>query len=141
LKNKIIEIIKKKMLTPIMYIIEKEDELTLVGFFDRETKLSAVYDAQSEIENIAGKIVHIFDMRDFDEADRIEITHEAELLFSETALVKAMFEASMNDDFRMALDKKKDLINRSEKQGTISGEQRLIGGPDETGTCVHDIAF
>jgi len=119
LKNKIIEIIKKKLLTPIMYIIEKEDELTLVGFFDRETKLSAVYDAQSEIENIAGKIVHIFDMRDFDEADRIEITHEAELLFSETALVKAMFEASMNDDFRMALDKKKDLINRSEKQGTI----------------------
>ena len=62
MKNKIIEIIKKKLLTPIMYIIEKEDELTLVGFFDRETKLSVVYDAQSEIENIAGKIVHIFDM-------------------------------------------------------------------------------
>lgn len=119
MENKFTEIIKNHLLTPVIYRIEDEYRIIVVGFFDPSTTVESIYETQSELEEIMKKEIHILDIRDFCEAERLEFLKEAEHVYSETPLVKSMFEAAMAEDFKAALDLKKDAIERSKNTGTI----------------------
>ncbi|MBP3362046.1 MAG: hypothetical protein J6N52_14405 [Clostridia bacterium] len=119
MENKFIEIIKKHLLTPVLYRLEDEYRIIVVGFFDLSTTVESIYEAQTELEKLMKKEIHILDIRDFCEAERLDFLKEAENIYSETPLVKSMFEAAMAEDFKDALDLKKDAMERSKNTGTI----------------------
>lgn len=115
----IIELARKELLTPVFYKLIDGDSITLVGFFDRGTPISAVYSVQSKLEVEFKTEVNIYDFRDFEVGDRMEILKRAELVYSENEFVKAIFEAAMFEDMRGAVEKKSQAIQREEKLGTV----------------------
>ena len=62
--------------------------------------------------------VEIIDIREFSEADRIEILKTAQLVYSEDPVIEQIFVASMAEDLREALTEKFSMIDRKEKTGT-----------------------
>ena len=114
----IVEIIKSRLLTPIIYLIDDE-VLSVIGFFDGSTKINYIYETQSMIEKAIGREINICDIRDFPEADRVDIRHNAILAYSETPMIKAIFEAAMVEDFNIAESKRKTIIDRSNEDGTV----------------------
>lgn len=116
--NKIIEIIKSQLLTPIIYLLD-DDVLSVVGFFDGSTQINHLYETQTKIEKAIGREINICDIRDFTEADRLDIIKNGNLIYSETPLVKILFETAMVEDFNLAQSRKHDMIERSKKSGSI----------------------
>ena len=116
--DKIIQIMRSRLLTPIIYIIDDEI-LSVVGFFDGGTKINYIYETQSMIEEAIGREINICDIRDFSEADRLDIMKNATVVYSETPFVKSIFEAAMAEDFTIAQSKRKDLLERSKEDGTM----------------------
>ena len=115
----IIDVMKKELLTPVVYKMVENDVITVIGFFDRETALSSFFEVQDKLEVELNKEVHIYDFRDFDEGDRLEILKNTELIYSENEFIKSMFEAAMVEDLRDALHRKNVTVQRDEKTGTI----------------------
>ena len=115
----IVNIIKKELLTPVIYRMIENEVITIVGFFDRETTLGVFFEVQDKLEIELNKEVHIYDFRDFNEGDRLEILKNTDLIYSENEFVKSMFEAAMVEDLREALTRKNITIQRDEKMGTI----------------------
>jgi len=115
----IINIMKKELLTPVIYRMNENEVITIVGFFDRETTLGVFFEVQDKLEVELNKEVHIYDFRDFNEGDRLEILKNTDLIYSENEFVKSMFEAAMLEDLRDALTRKNITIQRDEKMGTI----------------------
>ena len=116
--KKIVEIMNSRLLTPVIYYLEDEIP-SVIGFFDGSTQMNYLYETQVSIERAIGREINLCDIRDFCEADRLEIVKNAELIYSETPLVKAMFEAAMAEDFTLSESKKQDLIQRNINDGTI----------------------
>ncbi len=118
MNDKIIRIMKARLLTPVIYLLEDEI-LSVVGFFDGSTKINHIYETQRLIEKALGREINICDIRDFNEVDRLDIIKNANLIYSETPFVKSLFESAMAQDFTISKSKKKDIINRSLESGTI----------------------
>ena len=115
----IVEIMKKELLTPVVYKIDEDDLVTIIGFFDRNTTISSIYDVQSRIEAELKRTVQIYDFRDFEEGERLEILKNTDLLYSENDFVKSLFETAMVEDLRIALARKEQTLQRDEKIGTV----------------------
>ena len=116
--NKIVEIIKSRLLTPVIYIVD-DDILSVIGFFDGNTKVNYIFETQSMIEKAIGRETNICDIRDFNEADRLDIIQNAKLIHCETPFVKSLFESAMTQDFNIAQSKRKDILERSKQKGTL----------------------
>ena len=118
MNDKIIEIMKLNLLTPVIYLLD-EEILTVVGFFDGQTQMNQLYQTQQKLETALKTEVNICDIRDFTEADRIDIIKNGDLIFCETPLVKSLFETAMYEDYKMSESKRIDTIERNKKSGTV----------------------
>ena len=116
--KKIVEIMNSRLLTPVIYFLD-DDVPSVIGFFDGSTQMNYLYDTQVMIERAIGKEINLCDIRDFCEADRMEIVKTAELIYSETPLVRTMFEAAMAEDYTISESKKQDIIQRNINDGTV----------------------
>lgn len=116
--NKIVQILKSRLLTPIIYILD-EDIISVIGFFDGNTKVNYIYETQSLIEKAIGREINLCDIRDFNEADRLDIIRNAKLIYSENPFVKSLFESAMAQDFSIAQSKRKDVLDRYRQKGTL----------------------
>lgn len=118
MNEKIIEIIKSGLLTPVIYLLD-DDVLSVVGFFDGSTQLNHMYEIQTKLERELGREINICDIRDFSEADRLDIVKNGDLIYSETPLIKSLFENAMIEDYTIAQSRKKDMLERSKKTGSL----------------------
>ena len=83
LKNKLVKIISKNILTPVIYMIENDNLLDFICFCDRNIKMQEIYNVEQQIKEVTNKNVEIIDIREFGESERIEVINQATLIYSE----------------------------------------------------------
>ena len=91
LKNKLVKIISKNILTPVIYMIENDNLLDFICFCDRNIKMQEIYNVEQQIKEVTNKNVEIIDIREFGESERIEVINQATLIYSEHPLIEKIF--------------------------------------------------
>ena len=115
--NEAVNIILDRILTPVLYMYEDE-ALEFICFADVNTPEEDFHDAEKVLFQALGINAEIIDIRSFDETDRVEITENAELLYSENDMVKLLFEAAMSADKERSMNFKRDVLKRRGETGT-----------------------
>lgn len=118
LKNKLIKIILKNILTPVIYMIKNDDLIDFICFCDRNIKMQEIYNVEQQINDLTGLRVEILDIREFSESERIEVINQATLIYSEHPIIEKIFAQSMMEDFKIAMDERKDVQQRYKDSGT-----------------------
>jgi hypothetical protein len=115
---KAIHLLREKILTPILYMIEYSDRINFICFCDKNIKMEELYNTSSELTNILGIPAEIMDIREFSEADRLDILKNAKLVYSEDPIIEQIFIASMAEDYRNSVMEKLSMIDRYKQTGS-----------------------
>ena len=113
-----VNIILDRILTPVLYMYEDE-ALGFICFTDSNIADDDLRDAEAVLSETLGINAEIIDIRNFDEADRVEITNTAELLYAENDMVKLLFETAMAADKERMMKAKRDTVTRKKETGTF----------------------
>ena len=89
-----VKLFRKRILTPVLYIMEYTDKVEFICFCDKNIKMNVLYSACQDLTDILGIPAEIIDIREFSEADRVEVLKSAMLVFSEDAFIERIFENS-----------------------------------------------
>jgi hypothetical protein len=116
--EKMAQIISQNILTPIIYMIEHEDIIDFICFCDRHITTQEIYNVEQLIKEETGKDAEIIDIREFGESERIEVINNATLIHSEHPMIETIFTQSMMEDFQLAMDERKDVLDRKKETGT-----------------------
>lgn len=119
MQNKIAKIITENVLTPIIYMIETEDVLDFICFCDRNITMQEIYNTEKKIKDETGQTAEIIDIREFGEAERLEVIANATLIHSEHAMIEGIFAESLAEDYKLAMDSKLAALERLKETGTI----------------------
>ncbi len=114
IKDEIVSIFNERILSPVLYMTEYDDAVDLICFLDRNIDEKDISGAERAMYAAVGKPFEIVDIREFDEADRIEIIRSAELLYSEDGLIEMIFEQSMLEDFEIMMKEREEAHIRYE---------------------------
>lgn len=117
LTEKMVKIISQNILTPIIYMIENEKIIDFICFCDRNITMQEIYNVEQIIKNETGKNVEIIDIREFDESERLEIVNTATLIHSEHPLIENIFTQSMIEDYKIAMDERRNVLLRQKELG------------------------
>lgn len=117
LTEKMVKIISQNILTPIIYMIENEEIIDFICFCDRNITMQEIYNVEQIIKNETGKNVEIIDIREFDESERLEIVNTATLIHSEHPLIENIFTQSMIEDYKIAMDERRNVLLRQKELG------------------------
>ena len=113
-KNEIISIFNEHILSPVLYMAEYDDVVDLICFCDKNIIIGEIYDTESALRAATGRSFEIVDIREFDEVDRLDIIHNAELIYSEDKLIEKIFEQSMLEDFEIMMREREEAHIRYE---------------------------
>lgn len=116
--DKLVDIISANILTPVIYMIEHDDVLNFICFCDRNITMQEIYNVEQMIKEITGRNAEIIDIREFGESERIEVINQAKLIHSEHPLIEKVFAQSMMEDFKIAMEERKDVLARHRESGT-----------------------
>lgn len=114
----IVEIFNDKILTPVLFMVETERGIALVGFFDRAVSDDDILNTAQAIYDETGCVAEILDIREFSEGDRFDFVHTAELVYSASDLVQSIFAMSMLEDFNIMIDKREKMLERYKEFNT-----------------------
>ena len=103
MKSEIVSIFNERILSPVLYMAEYDDVVDLICFCDRNIIIGEVYETEMALHAATGRQFEIVDIREFDEFDRLDIVHNAELIYSEDRLIEKVFEQSMLEDFEIMM--------------------------------------
>lgn len=113
-----VDIILEHILTPVLYMYEDE-AVEFICFPDGNIPEEDINETECELASRLNLTAEIVDIRSFDEADRVEITKSARLLYSENEFVKLMFETAMAADKERLMCDKREIISRNADTGTF----------------------
>lgn len=113
-----VKLFRKRILTPVLYIMEYTDKVEFICFCDKNIKMNVLYSACQDLTDILGIPAEIIDIREFSEADRVEVLKSAMLVFSEDAFIERIFENSIVEDYRIAVNEKINMLNRYKSSGS-----------------------
>ena len=113
--DKIVNIFKKRILTPILYMVENEDVVDLICFCDKNMDIKTLYDTTIELEKETGLQFEITDIREFCEEERVDIVSSATLLYSEDKIIEMIFTKSMLEDYGKMIKKRSEMLIRYEE--------------------------
>lgn len=119
LRYELAKAIAQRILTPIIYMVEHESLTEFICYCDRKIKFQEIYDAEQAVKAITGKDAEIVDIREFTDAERVEIVNDARLIYSENPIVEKILTHSVLDEYKYAMDEKKDLHLRYKDCGTV----------------------
>lgn len=111
-------IIKTKILTPVIYMSDHGDWVEFICFCDGKITMQELYETEREIKELLEIDVEIVDIREFSEAERIEIIESYELVHSENPLIEKIFTASMLTDYQNLINEKRDMLERQRESGS-----------------------
>lgn len=114
MKSEIVSIFNERILSPVLYMVEYDDIVDLICFCDRNIIVGEIYETAGALQAATGKQFEIVDIREFDEVDRIDIIHNAELIYSEDRLIERIFEQSMLEDFEIMMREREEAHIRYE---------------------------
>lgn len=116
--DKLAKTVTDRILTPVIYMVEEEDGAALICFCDRNLKMQELYNAEAAASKVAGKKIEIIDIREYSEAERVEIVHQAELIYSEHPMVEQIFMMSMLEDLQISIDRRNKMLERYRENGS-----------------------
>lgn len=119
LKTKATELITENILTPVLYLIEDEFQYEFVCFCDNNMDFDVIAKTESELNMLLNRNTVIIDIREYCEADRMEIIREAELIYTANPIFERVFEMSMAEDYRRVAVEKAEILKRYENSGTV----------------------
>ena len=115
--DKAVEIILDRILSPVIYMYADE-AIEFICFADGNTQEQDFLDAEAALMINLGISAEIIDIRSFDEADRVEITQTAELVYAQSELMKTLFESAMAADKERVITEKTKIIDRKTDTGS-----------------------
>ena len=115
--DKAVEIILDRILSPVIYMYADE-AIEFICFADGNTQEQDFLDAEAALMINLGISAEIIDIRSFDEADRVEITQTAELVYAQSELMKTLFESAMAADKERVITEKTKIIDRKADTGS-----------------------
>lgn len=115
--DKAVEIILDRILSPVIYMYADE-AIEFICFADGNTQEQDFLDAEAALMINLGISAEIIDIRSFDEADRVEITQTAELVYAQSELMKTLFESAMAADKERVITEKTKVIDRKADTGS-----------------------
>lgn len=115
--DKAVEIILDRILSPVIYMYADE-AIEFICFADGNTQEQDFLDAEAALMINLGISAEIIDIRSFDEADRVEITQTAELVYAQSDLMKTLFESAMAADKERVITEKTKIIDRKTDTGS-----------------------
>lgn len=118
LTERMARIISNNILTPVIYMIENKDTVDFICFCDRNITMQEIYNVEQIIKEETGKRAEIIDIREFGESERLEVINHATLIHSEHPLIESIFTQSMLEDFKIAMDERKGVLERHKECGT-----------------------
>ncbi len=119
LKTKATDIITENILTPVLYLLEDDYQYEFVCFCDNNMDFDVIARTETELNALLQKNTVVIDIREYCEADRIEIIREAELIYTANPMFEKIFEVSMAEDYRRMAIEKAELLKRYENSGTV----------------------
>lgn len=119
LSQQIVKIILENILTPVIYLMENDNLLNFICFCDRKIKMQEIYDVEQKIKDVTGITSEILDIREFSESERLEVVNQATLIYSEHPLMEKVFAQSMVEDFKIAMEERKIVLERCRTSGTF----------------------
>lgn len=119
LKTKATDIITENILTPVLYLLEDEYQYEFVCFCDNNMDFDVIAKTETELNVLLQKNTVVIDIREYCEADRMEIIKEAELIYTANPMFEKIFEVSMAEDYRRMAIEKAELLKRYENSGTV----------------------
>ena len=118
-QNTIIRIISENILTPVIYMIENDQVLDFICFCDRNITMQDIYNTEQMIKNETGLTAEIIDIREFGEAERLDVINHATLIHSEHPVIETIFTQSMIEDLRIVMEQRKDIMQRKKQTGSF----------------------
>ena len=117
--EKTARIISENILTPVIYMLESEDTLSFICFCDRHITMQEIYDVEKILKDETGMNAEIVDIREFGESERLEVVNQAKLIHSEHPMIESIFAQSMMEDYKIAMEERKDVLIRQRDMGTF----------------------
>ncbi len=109
-----VDIILERILTPVIYLYSDE-AMEFICFTDTNTSDEDFYDTQAALYLNLGITAEVLDIRNFEHADRVEITKTGQLLYAENDAIQTMFEMAMiADEARVNANKKESLVRKDD---------------------------
>lgn len=112
-----VDIITEKILTPVLYMYI-EEVVEFICFSDSKTPQEDFDEAERAIYTALGLKCEIVDIREFDEADRLEITKTAEAVYTADPILRSLLESAMAADVQHIALKKAAYLERKNDTGT-----------------------
>ncbi len=113
-----VDIILERILTPVIYLYSDE-AMEFICFTDTNISEEDLFDTQAALFLNLGITAEVVDIRNFEHADRVEITKTGHLLYAENDAIQTMFEMAMIADEARVNANKKNSITRKEETGTF----------------------
>ena len=117
--SNVTKIITSNVLTPVIYFIENDDTLEFICFCDRHITMQEIYNTEQLIKAETGQTAEIIDIREFSESERLEVIHNAQLIHSEHPMIEYVFAQSMVEDYRVAMEQRRSMLDRHRETGTF----------------------
>ena len=114
----IANIVSENILTPIIYLLEDNNIISLICFCDRNITMQEIYNVEILIEREVGKPTEIIDIREFSEFERLNVISRAKLIHTVNPMIEQVFMQSMTEDLKPAIEEKKSAIERHKMSGT-----------------------
>lgn len=116
--NKAVKIIKERVLTPVIYMSEHDDWAEFICFCDGKITVLDLYETEQEVKAAVSMDIEIIDIREFSEAERLEIIDQCTLVHSENPIIEKIFAGSMLTDYQNLMNEKRDMLTRQKESGT-----------------------
>lgn len=118
LQSEVVRVINEHILTPVIYMVENEEQSEFICFFDTNIYITDVAETEMILSGLLAKKVMVVDIREFCEADRIEIIQNGELIYTANPVFEKMFIMSMTEDFQRNMIEKLELLKRYDFSGS-----------------------
>jgi len=108
-----IDIISESVLTPVIYLINTDDNVCFVCFLNRDTAYEQVVAAEKRLTKLFNLNAVIMDIREFAECDRIDILEKADMIYCADSNLKHLFEMSLLNDCKRVFEEKSGIVDRT----------------------------
>lgn len=119
LLNEAIDIISTGVLTPIIYMINIEENICFVCFCDNSTPCESIAATEKKLSELLKIDAVIMDIREFSEIERMEIVQKAEMIYCADKNMQKLFELNLVHDFQKNYEAVTGLVDRVNNCDTI----------------------
>ena len=114
-----VNLITKRLLTPLLYKAEDDEGVKFIGFFDTNMDFSEIEKTEISLSASIDIPLEIIDIREFESADILHIINNAELVYSMHPTMENYFKTAITSELEFYKQVKKSYLERRNSTGTF----------------------